>query len=142
MSWWRSKTQKQTAAGVGTTDNPDFPLIRLEGVTKIFKGDADEETRALSDLTVDIGRGEYVTVSGPSGCGKSTFLSILALLDSPTLRKVLAERPRHRRPVALRARAHAQRRRRADLPELQSDRRHEHLRERGVPADGARRLGG
>ena len=84
MSWWRSKTQKQTAAGVGTTDNPDFPLIRLEGVTKIFKGDADDETRALSDLTVDIGRGEYVTVSGPSGCGKSTFLSILALLDSPS----------------------------------------------------------
>ncbi len=64
--------------------NPDFPLIRLEAVTKIFKGDADDETRALSDLTVDIGRGEYVTVSGPSGCGKSTFLSILALLDSPT----------------------------------------------------------
>ena len=84
MSWWRSKTQKQTAAGVGTTDNPDFPLIRLEGVTKIFKGDADDDTRALSDLTVDIGRGEYVTVSGPSGCGKSTFLSILALLDSPS----------------------------------------------------------
>ena len=35
-------------------------------------------------MTVDIGRGEYVTVSGPSGCGKSTFLAILALLDSPT----------------------------------------------------------
>jgi putative ABC transport system ATP-binding protein len=85
MSFWRrSRTQTQTAAGVGTTANPDFPLIRLEGVTKVFKGDADEETRALSDLTVDIGRGEYVTVSGPSGCGKSTFLAILALLDSPT----------------------------------------------------------
>ena len=33
---------------------------------------------------MDIGRGEYVSVSGPSGCGKSTFLSILALLDTPT----------------------------------------------------------
>ena len=62
----------------------DFPLIRLQNVSKVFKGDADEETWALSDLTVDIGRGEYVTVSGPSGCGKSTFLAILALLDSPT----------------------------------------------------------
>src|SRR5262249_7121452 len=29
-------------------------------------------------------RGEYIAVSGPSGCGKSTFLSILALLDTPT----------------------------------------------------------
>ena len=62
-----------------------MPLIRLEHVTKVFKGDtADEETRALWDVTVDIARGEYVSVSGPSGCGKSTFLSILAMLDTPT----------------------------------------------------------
>jgi putative ABC transport system ATP-binding protein len=61
-----------------------MPLIRLEGISKVFKGDADEETRALWDLTVDIGRGEYISVSGPSGCGKSTFLAILALLESPT----------------------------------------------------------
>src|SRR5262249_22899911 len=32
----------------------------------------------------DIRRGEYVAISGPSGCGKSTFLSMLALLDTPT----------------------------------------------------------
>jgi putative ABC transport system ATP-binding protein len=61
-----------------------MPVIRLERVSKVFKGDADEETRALDDVTVDIGRGEYVSVAGPSGCGKSTFLSILALLDTPT----------------------------------------------------------
>jgi putative ABC transport system ATP-binding protein len=61
-----------------------MPLIRLEGITKIFKGDADEETRALADVTLDIGRGEYVAVAGPSGCGKSTFLAILGLLETPT----------------------------------------------------------
>jgi putative ABC transport system ATP-binding protein len=48
------------------------------------QGDSDEETHALSDVTVDIGRGEYVSVSGPSGCGKSTFLALLAMLDTPT----------------------------------------------------------
>ena len=61
-----------------------MPLVRLEGITKIFKGDPDEETWALNDITLDVERGEYVSVSGPSGCGKSTFLAILALLDTPT----------------------------------------------------------
>ena len=61
-----------------------MPVIRLEHVSRIFKGDADEDTRALDDVTVDIARGEYVAVSGPSGCGKSTFLSIIGLLDTPT----------------------------------------------------------
>ncbi len=78
MAWWKRSKPEDTAPA------PDMPLIRLEGITKIFKGDADEETRALDDVTLDIDRGEYVAVSGPSGCGKSTFLSMLALLDAPT----------------------------------------------------------
>jgi putative ABC transport system ATP-binding protein len=61
-----------------------MPVIRLDHVSRVFKGDADEETRALDDITLDIGRGEFVAVSGPSGCGKSTFLSVLGLLDTPT----------------------------------------------------------
>ena len=61
-----------------------MPVIRLEHVSKVFKGDADEDTRAMDDVSVDIRRGEYVAVSGPSGCGKSTFLSIIGLLDTPT----------------------------------------------------------
>jgi putative ABC transport system ATP-binding protein len=86
--------------------DPAMPLIRLEHVTKIFTGDADEETHALEDVTVDIHRGEYVTVSGPSGCGKSTFLSILALLDTPTSgRYWLNGRPADHLSPAERARA-------------------------------------
>ena len=80
MAWWKrdSKPVEDAAA------DPNLPLIRLENVSKVFKGDGDEDTRALDDVSVDIQRGEYVAVSGPSGCGKSTFLSILALLDTPT----------------------------------------------------------
>jgi putative ABC transport system ATP-binding protein len=77
--WWRKRAAEDRGGHDAT-----LPIIRLEGMTKIFKGDADEETRALADVTVDIPRGEYVSVSGPSGCGKSTFLSILALLETPT----------------------------------------------------------
>jgi putative ABC transport system ATP-binding protein len=42
------------------------------------------ETRAVSDLDLNIDRGEYVAISGPSGSGKSTLLSIIGLLDTPT----------------------------------------------------------
>jgi putative ABC transport system ATP-binding protein len=80
MSWWRRKAESQAAEAA----DPNLPLIRLDRVSKLFKGDADEDTHALDDVSVDIQRGEYVAVSGPSGCGKSTFLSMLALLDSPT----------------------------------------------------------
>jgi putative ABC transport system ATP-binding protein len=58
-------------------------LIRLEGVTKVFRTD-EVETHALSQVNLEIQKGEYISIAGPSGCGKSTLLSILGLLDSPT----------------------------------------------------------
>jgi putative ABC transport system ATP-binding protein len=59
------------------------PVIKLERVTKVFSTD-EVETHALSDVQIEIARGEYVSIAGPSGCGKSTLLSILGLLDTPT----------------------------------------------------------
>jgi putative ABC transport system ATP-binding protein len=80
-------------------------LIRFEGVSRHFKGDADEPAIALDQVTMDIDRGEYISVSGPSGCGKSTFLSVLALLDTPTAgRYWLAGRPTDRLSAGERAR--------------------------------------
>jgi putative ABC transport system ATP-binding protein len=60
-----------------------LPVIKLEGVTKVFLAD-EVETHALSEVTFEIVRGEYVSIAGPSGCGKSTLLSILGLLDTAT----------------------------------------------------------
>ena len=57
------------------------PLIRLQGITKIFHTD-EVETHALSRVDLEIRAGEDVAVCGPSGCGKPTLLSILGLLDS------------------------------------------------------------
>src|SRR5512133_3101340 len=63
-----------------TTNNS---LIKLEGIKKVFLAD-EVETHALSEIYLEIPKGEYISVAGPSGCGKSTLLSILGLLDSPS----------------------------------------------------------
>jgi putative ABC transport system ATP-binding protein len=59
------------------------PLISLTGIKKVFYTD-EVETHALSDIHLEIQRGEYLAIAGPSGCGKTTLLSLLGLLDSPT----------------------------------------------------------
>jgi putative ABC transport system ATP-binding protein len=58
-------------------------LIQLQGLNKVFYAD-EIETHALSDVDLNIAKGEYVSISGPSGCGKSTLLSLLGLLDTPS----------------------------------------------------------
>jgi putative ABC transport system ATP-binding protein len=59
------------------------PVVSLEGLTKKFVTD-EIETHALSEVNLEIRRGDYVSIAGPSGCGKSTLLSIIGLLDTPT----------------------------------------------------------
>ena len=59
------------------------PLIKLNDIKKIFYTE-DVETHALSDISLRIYHGEYVSIAGPSGCGKSTLLSLLGLLDVAT----------------------------------------------------------
>jgi NitT/TauT family transport system ATP-binding protein len=45
---------------------------------------ADGPVRALSDVDLDIAKGEFVSFIGPSGCGKTTFLRVIADLEQPT----------------------------------------------------------
>ncbi|WP_086993385.1 ABC transporter ATP-binding protein [Rhizobium sullae] len=58
-------------------------MIKLRKVGKTYRTE-DLETRALADINLDVGRGEFLSIMGPSGSGKSTLLSIMGLLDAPS----------------------------------------------------------
>jgi putative ABC transport system ATP-binding protein len=58
-------------------------MIHLQDIQKVYRTDAIE-TLALSSFSLDIAKGEFLSVMGPSGCGKSTLLNIMGLLDAPT----------------------------------------------------------
>jgi putative ABC transport system ATP-binding protein len=62
-------------------------VIRAVGVKKVYKM-GDSETHALRGVTLDVRRGEYMSIMGPSGSGKSTFFNMIGGLDKPTAGKV------------------------------------------------------
>lgn len=58
-------------------------MISLQNIEKIYRTDT-VETLALNRFSLDIAKGEFLSVMGPSGCGKSTLLNIMGLLDAPS----------------------------------------------------------
>ena len=69
---------------------PASSIVRLQGVSKIY-GSGDAQVRALDDVSVGFGAGEFTAIMGPSGSGKSTMMHILAGLDAPTSGHVFVE---------------------------------------------------
>ncbi|MFA5449872.1 MAG: ABC transporter ATP-binding protein [Clostridia bacterium] len=62
-------------------------ILRAENITKVFA----ENIRALDDVSLEINKGDFLSVVGASGSGKSTLLTILGGIDSPTSGKVFFE---------------------------------------------------
>ncbi len=59
------------------------PTISAHSLSLTFPS-PDGPVHALSDITLDIAEGEFVSFIGPSGCGKTTFLRCVAALETPT----------------------------------------------------------
>lgn len=53
------------------------PAIRIDSVSMTFAGHGGTPVLALSDVSLRIGQGEFVSIVGRSGCGKSTLLRIV-----------------------------------------------------------------
>jgi NitT/TauT family transport system ATP-binding protein len=58
-------------------------FIEARGVTLVFKPKNRENVTALKEFSLDVTKGEFVSIVGPSGCGKSTFLNVLLGLIKP-----------------------------------------------------------
>ncbi|MBU2958768.1 ABC transporter ATP-binding protein [Paracoccus sp. 1_MG-2023] len=58
-------------------------VLRLEGIAKTYNADGPAPVEVLSNLNLNVARGEVVALVAPSGSGKSTLLHIAGLLDTP-----------------------------------------------------------
>jgi putative ABC transport system ATP-binding protein len=77
---------------MSTTTAPNIAtktsVVQARNVSKIFKRDAFE-VKALDDVSIEIGAGEFLALMGPSGSGKTTLLNMIAAIDRPTSGQLL-----------------------------------------------------
>ena len=59
-------------------------VIELKNVGKTYNAGRDEEVKALSNVDLKIGQGEFICIFGVSGSGKSTLLHLIGAMDTPT----------------------------------------------------------
>ena len=67
----------------------DF-VLRLEDVSRSYQMGL-VEVKALTGVTLDITRGEFIVILGPSGSGKTTLLNLVGGIDSPSSGKITVD---------------------------------------------------
>ena len=67
---------------------PTNAHLSVAGVSKTYRTQRGENTRAIEDVSFDVGDGEFVSIVGPSGCGKTTLMKMCAGLVGITSGRV------------------------------------------------------
>ncbi|QDU05361.1 Lipoprotein-releasing system ATP-binding protein LolD [Gimesia chilikensis] len=65
-------------------------MLKLENVKKVYRKKQDEVV-ALDSTSVEIPRGDFVSIIGPSGSGKTTLLSMLGAMSAPSEGRILLD---------------------------------------------------
>lgn len=65
-------------------------MISLQKVSRYYAA-GERSVHALEEVSLTIGRHEFVAVAGPSGCGKSTLMHLIAGLDRPTAGEIVVD---------------------------------------------------
>jgi NitT/TauT family transport system ATP-binding protein len=76
----RSELQHETVPA----QKPASAMIEIDGVSKVFQTSTRQNHLALSDISLSVANGAFVSILGPSGCGKSTLLYIVGGFVQPT----------------------------------------------------------
>src|SRR5690348_6263540 len=74
----------ETELLTGSSRETTRAFVCVDDLAKSFRLSRKQIVRALEAVTLEIRKGEFVTVIGPSGCGKSTLLRTIAALETPT----------------------------------------------------------
>src|SRR6267378_1627644 len=86
--------------GHRVVSRPPSAYLQIEGATKSFDG-----VEVVSDFSLEVGTGEFVSLLGPSGCGKTTLLRMVAGFEFPDRGRIvldsrdITQLPAHKRPV-------------------------------------------
>ncbi len=65
-------------------------MIRLDRVSKVYH-QGRSEVRALDGVSLEVPRGQFLSVMGPSGSGKSTMLHLIGGLDTPSAGEIMID---------------------------------------------------